>query len=257
MSNMFTSRNYRLLAILFVSLAAFFGPINLMAQDTAAAAETAAVSNDMSLLELFRLGGWAMYPLLLLSIAAVGLILYNGIALREKTFLDPDTTDSVKDALSNLQIEEAKTICTENPGAVTNIIYAGLRRIEPDEFDPAAVEKAMEEASVDELAAPMTLINYLNTVAGVSPMVGLLGTVSGMIKAFGNIAAQGMGRPELLADNISEALITTASGLIVAIPALIFYFLYKNKYGKIASKVSRITGDSYYALVHAVKRQSR
>lgn len=61
-------------------------------------------------------------------------------------------------------------------------------------------------------------------------MLGLLGTVSGMVKAFRNIAAQGLGKPELLANNISEALVTTATGLLIAIPALMAYFFFKNKY---------------------------
>ena len=93
-----------------------------------------------------------------------------------------------------------------------------------------------------ELARPFVFVNYLQVIASVSPMVGLLGTVSGMVKAFRTISEQGMGRPELLANNISEALVTTASGLMVAIPALIAYFFFKNKYGKIAASVSQVLG---------------
>ena len=73
-------------------------------------------------------------------------------------------------------------------------------------------------------------------------MMGLLGTVSGMVKAFNSIAAQGMGKPELLADNISEALITTATGMVIGIPAMFFFFLFKNKYGTLVSEITMVIG---------------
>ena len=73
--------------------------------------------------------------------------------------------------------------------------------------------------------------------------MGLLGTVSGMVKAFRNIAAQGLGKPELLANNISEALVTTASGLLIAIPALMFYFYFKNKYMAASSGIYERLGE--------------
>lgn len=133
---------------------------------------------------------------------------------------------------------------------------AGLDRVHEDHVDPEAMEKAMEDASAEELAAPFVMINYLSIVATLSPMVGLLGTVSGMVKAFRNIAAQGMGKPELLADNISEALITTASGLIVAIPAMFFYSFFKNRYGKLVSSVSKITGDLFHRMMSGLRRQA-
>ena len=97
------------------------------------------------------------------------------------------------------------------------------------------------------------LINYLNVIATLAPMVGLLGTVSGMVKAFNVIAAQGTGDPKLLAGNISEALITTASGMIVGIPAMFFYFFFKNKYGAIVAKVSQQVGDILFIFVNSVR----
>jgi biopolymer transport protein ExbB len=80
-------------------------------------------------------------------------------------------------------------------------------------------------------------------------MLGLLGTVSGMVKAFNAIAAEGMGKPELLADNISEALITTATGMTIGIPAMFFFFFFKNRYGKIVSEITLILGRFYGDLI--------
>lgn len=209
---------------------------------------------QMTLLELFVVGGWAMYPLAVASISGFGLAIYNLLVLRPKTFLVPGAVAQVEEALKSGDIEGAKNICSENPAPVTNILYAGLSRIEADNVDPDAMEKAMEEVSTEELAAPFIWVNYLQTVATLSPMIGLLGTVSGMIKAFRTIASKGMGQPQLLADNISEALITTATGLIVAIPAMLCYFIFKNRFGKLASSISRTVGDIHHHFVSSLRR---
>ncbi|WOO41602.1 MotA/TolQ/ExbB proton channel family protein [Rubellicoccus peritrichatus] len=228
------------------------------AQEAADAAAQAAPAapESVSLIGLFKAGGWAMYVLLFLSICGVGLIIYNFLMIREKAFLRPDLADELKPAMHNLHLDHAKKICDDNPTVITNIIYAGLERVDDEHLDPDAVKEAMEESSTEELAAPFVMINYLSIVATLSPMVGLLGTVSGMVKAFRAIAAQGMGQPQVLADNISEALITTASGLIVAIPAMFFYFFFKNRYGKIASRVSKLVGDLYYEMIRGIRRHA-
>ncbi len=84
-------------------------------------------------------------------------------------------------------------------------------------------------------------------------MLGLLGTVSGMVKAFNVIEAEGAGSAQALAGNISEALITTATGMIIGIPAMFFFFYFKNKYGKITSRVARVVGDIEFTLTKAAK----
>jgi biopolymer transport protein ExbB len=222
--------------------------------DETAAAAAPPTGADRSLIDMFLLGGWAMYPLALLSIAGVGLVIYNGLAIRPKQFLKPEVITQLDKAFQTVDIESAKDICAKNPSAVTSIVEAGMTRILPEEFDPVAMEKAMEEASQEELAGPFVLINYLSVVATVSPMVGLLGTVSGMVKAFNTIASEGVGNPQSLANNISEALITTATGMMVGIPAMIAYFYFKNKYGKIVSRVGRIVGDLFFTLTTCARR---
>ena len=100
----------------------------------------------------------------------------------------------------------------------------------------------MEEASTEQLSVYMVPINVINTVAVVAPMWGLLGTVSGMIKAFFNISMGGMGKPEMLANNIGEALITTEAGLLIAIPAMTFYFLFKTNFVKAVAQAGKNIG---------------
>lgn len=225
-----------------------FLPALAWAQDEAAAEG----AGDVSLGQLWSQGGWAMYPLAAFSIAALGLILFNALSVREKTLLRPDVTAQIDEALGRADLAGAQTICDENPGIIANITRAGLARIKGDQFDPASVEKAMEESSVEEVAGPFINISYLSIIATLAPMVGMLGTVSGMIKAFRNIALGGMGKPELLADNISEALITTAVGLIVGIPAMFAYFFFKSRYAKLTSRIARTCGDLHTTLVSAL-----
>lgn len=208
-----------------------------------------------SLLEMFQAGGLAMYPLALLSISGFGLIIYNFLAVKPGPILQPGITPAIDEALSNLDVEGAKTICEENAAPTTNIIRAGLARVDIEDYNPEQVKEAVEEASAEELAGPYVLINYLSVIGSLSPMVGLLGTVSGMVKAFNVIEAEGAGSAQALAGNISEALITTATGMIIGIPAMFFFFYFKNRYGKITSQVGRVVGDLQFSLNTAIKRR--
>ncbi len=193
-------------------------------------AQEAATSGDVSLGQLWQQGGWAMYPLALFSVAGFGLILYNALSTSEQPLLRSDVSSELNELLARGDVEGAKAACENNPCLVANITRAGLVRANPNSYDAEALEKAMEEASFEEVAGPFGVISYLSILATLAPMVGMLGTVSGMIKAFRNIALGGMGKPELLADNISEALITTALGLVVGIPAMFAFFFFKSRY---------------------------
>jgi biopolymer transport protein ExbB len=167
--------------------------------------------------------------------------------------LNPTGVKEVEKLVGQLQIAEAIEYCEKNPSPITNIIGSGLARADIREIDVQAVESAMEEASVEEFATPYVFINYLSVIASLAPMMGLYGTVSGMVKAFNTIPAEGAGSASKLADNISEALITTATGMIVGIPAMFFFFLFKQSYGKIISSSSRIIGDIVYTMKVAIK----
>lgn len=231
-------------------------PVFLHAQETATSAATAS-GGDVSLGQLWAQGGWAMYPLAFFSVAAFGLILYNALSVREGPLLRPDVSDQLHELLAKGDVSAAQTVCEENPCLVANVTRAGLVRVKPGDYDAEAVEKGMEEASVEEIAGPFGVISYLSILATLAPMVGMLGTVSGMIKAFRNIALGGMGKPELLADNISEALITTAVGLVVGIPAMFAFFFFKNRYARLTSRLARICGDLHHALTHAMRQKAQ
>ena len=243
-----------------LSIAAFvFASAGIsFAQNAAPAADAPAKPDapqvvEKSLADMWRAGGVTMYPLGFFAILETTLIIYNFIAVRKKRFLNPDGVKKVEELVNNLQIKEAVDFCEKNPSPITNIIGCGLARADERGIDTDAVAAAMEEASVEEFAGPYVLINYLSVTASLAPMLGLYGTVSGMVKAFNTIAAEGAGSASKLADNIAEALITTATGMIVGIPAMFFFFFFKNRYGAIISSSSRIIGDLMFTMKTSLK----
>ena len=246
------------LTVLSIAAFAFASAGISFAQNAAPAADAPAKPDapqvvEKSLADMWRAGGVTMYPLGFFAILATTLIIYNFIAVRKKRFLNPDGVKKVEELVNSLQIKEAVDFCEKNPTPITNIIGCGLARADERGIDTDAVAAAMEEASVEEFAGPYVLINYLSVTASLAPMLGLYGTVSGMVKAFNTIAAEGAGSASKLADNIAEALITTATGMIVGIPAMFFFFFFKNRYGAIISSSSRIIGDLMFTMKTSLK----
>jgi biopolymer transport protein ExbB len=209
---------------------------------------------EKSLLDMIKAGGWAMWPLGFLSVATVGLAVYNGIALRRANFIDDEVIDSIENSITSGDFDGARELCVNNPGPVTNTVSHVIdESLKGENVNADSVEKAFEAASTKELTGPFVIVNYLSIIAAIAPMLGLLGTVSGMVKAFNTIEKLGMGKPELLAGNISEALITTATGMTIGIPAMFFFFFFKNKYGKIVSDITLILGRIYGDIVRSKK----
>ena len=207
----------------------YFSFSKISAQDTLSS-DLDVIDESITIWTMFQQGGWAMYPLFIFSIALVSLVFYCAWLIRESRFLQPEAMGNIRDAIRNNDLEVGKAACDTYPGYTTDIVRAAFEAINDGHNSLSTINEALEERASKVLAAPFVFVKYLQVIASVSPMVGLLGTVSGMVKAFRNIAAQGLGKPELLANNISEALVTTATGLLIAIPALMAYFFFKNKY---------------------------
>ena len=199
-----------------------------------------------SLMDMWKAGGMTMYPLALCAIACISLVIVNSISIRSKKFAVPADVNELKKLLNDKNVDGAIEYCEKHPTPLTNILGAGLSRVNDKEIDWEAIEVAMEESSMQEMASPYVMVNYLALIASISPMLGLFGTVTGMVKAFNTIAAEGAGSAQKLADNISEALITTATGMMVGIPAMLGYFIFKNQYGKVVSGLSSVVGDILY-----------
>jgi biopolymer transport protein ExbB len=214
--------------------------VSVFAQDDA---DAAGAVEKTTLMTLILQGGWAMIPLGLMSVAMVYFIVQNGLALREKVLLRPDLMPEFVKLMKDKKVVEAHRLCKENETLFTYVFGAGLERCSANrEVNYAKVKEAIEEASTEEVAAYMKPIDYLSIIGATAPMLGLLGTVSGMIKAFQTIGRSGMGKPEDLAGNIGEALVTTATGLVIAIPAMLCYYFFRNSFIKSTATLGRNIG---------------
>jgi len=177
-------------------------------------------------LELIQSGGWLMLPILACSILALALIGERFWALDQKRILPRRLVGQVWHRIKNnsLDAEQLKALRAESP--LGRVIAAGLVNLN---HDRAVMMEGIEDAGRHEAHGLEKYLNILGTIAAISPLLGLLGTVVGMIKVFSTISAQGLGNAGALAGGISEALITTAAGLVVAIPTLMAYRYFRRK----------------------------
>jgi biopolymer transport protein ExbB len=207
-------------------------------------------------LGLWKTGGWAMYPIGLMSVAGVGLIVFGFMNTKDDKMVPWDMVPELQGGIQRLDFSSVAAICSGSPNIMTNILSAGVSRVSKDHMEISSIEKAMEEAAVEENTSGLKSINYISIIASIAPMMGLLGTVSGMIKAFNKMQFGGMGNPEALAGDIGEAMVTTAFGLLVGIPAMFFYFFLKNKFITNMSKIGRVLGDLTHEMELAFKSGS-
>lgn len=170
--------------------------------------------------EIVRAGGWLMLPLILCSIVAGAIILERLWTLQRKRVLPTDLAAKVWYWVEKEQLDDRHIHALRQSSPLGRILASGLaNRAAEREIMKEAIEDTGRHV-VHELER---FLNPLGTIAAISPLLGLLGTVIGMVKVFSAIQAQGVGNPGVLAGGISEALITTAAGLSIAIPALIGY----------------------------------
>jgi len=175
------------------------------------------------LVEFFNKGGNFMWGLLVLSIIGVAVIIERAITLQKAKADVRSLMERVVGAVKKGKMDEALEICADTRGPIPQILHAGLRQAKKG---TAAVEKAIETAGIIEMSFLERGLIILATVANVAPLLGFLGTVSGMISAFEAIAQAEQVSAKLVASGISEALITTMSGLIIAIPTQVAHNLF-------------------------------
>jgi len=188
---------------------------------------------EYSVLSLFADGGLMMYPLLLCSLIALGVIIAKAWTL----WLAHRDTDRIIEVVQELtkagNIDEAIRECTATPGPTSAILLVGLRRIRDGEIIEEELERAIDTTGAIELGFLERGLVILATVANVAPLIGFLGTVAGMIMAFASIEAAGDVDPTLVAGGIKVALLTTAAGLLIAIPTNIGYNFFVTRIDKL------------------------
>jgi len=178
------------------------------------------------MIEILERGGIMMYPLILASVLALAIIIERFFSLRKKKIIIPDIINVVEQFSSFQDMELAKNICSKYSGPLSNLIKIGL---DNTDLDRADIKELIEDQGRQEVRHLERGLTILETVAVIAPLMGLLGTVLGMIRVFGVIKEQGIGQAAALSGGISEALITTVTGLFVGIPVLIFYNYFARK----------------------------
>ena len=159
------------------------------------------------------------------SIIMVTLIIQLAISLRKDKLAPAPLVDSLHQLIGSGNYQEAWETCNANKNYLANVLKSGLSRIGRGK---EAVESGLAEHGMREATLLRTRNSYLSVIGVVSPMIGLLGTVIGMMGAFSVLGASGMGNPKELAGKISEVLLATASGLFIAIPAFVAYYVFRN-----------------------------
>ncbi len=182
------------------------------------------------MLELFKAGGWLMFPLFACSVIAIAIIAERFWSLQTKRIAPPELITQIWQWLRYNQVDKDRIKSLQNNSPLGRILAAGLaERNAPRDI----TKESIEDTGRHVTALMEKNLNTLGTIAAISPLIGLLGTVVGMIKVFAAITTSGVGNPETLAGGISEALITTAAGLVVAIPSVIFYRYFRGKINRL------------------------
>ncbi|MCW8829869.1 MAG: MotA/TolQ/ExbB proton channel family protein [Gammaproteobacteria bacterium] len=176
--------------------------------------------------ELVTAGGWLMVPIILCSIVAVAIIGERFWALKQEKVVPANLVAQIWQLHQRQELDNQRLTLLRDSSPLGRILAAGLVNMQ---HEREVMKEAIEETGRQVVIELERFLNTLGTIASITPLLGLLGTVIGMIKVFAAITSQGVGNPAVLAGGISEALITTAAGLSVAIPSLMFYRYFRGK----------------------------
>ena len=174
----------------------------------------------MDLWQWIVAGRTMMIPIGLASLLGLAVIIERLIVLRRGRIIVPEIAAAVDTLDSGRDLSVAYALCQSRPGPFANIVRAGLDHADNDW---TVIRDVLQESGRREATLLTRRLGVLETVAAVSPLLGLLGTVLGMIRIFASVSQAGIGNPEALSGGISEAMVTTAAGLFIGIPALVAY----------------------------------
>ncbi len=221
-------RRFSTLAIMFVFTV--FSSTPLLAQDGG--------DNKVDLLLIFEKGGIIMYILLLLSFLASCLVFYYLLTLRNSVIVPKEFIVQAENAINQKDFEVLARVCEKNNSPASKIIAAGANIFLRSKNNYQMIKDAVEDEGVRQAGLLWHRIQALQDIAVIAPMVGLLGTVLGMIKSFMGLSAESATpRPTVIASGVSMALLTTAAGLIVGILAMILYSVFRARINKILTEL--------------------
>lgn len=198
---------------------------------------------------LLQRGGIVMIPLILCSIISLAIFIEKLITLRRKRIIIPEIISVIDNVKSLEDISLAISICEKNKGVFSNIIQLVLKN---NHLPKEEIREMFDDQGRQEVRTLERGLVILETIAAIAPLLGLLGTVTGMIKVFDVISVQGVGQAGALSGGISEALLTTVVGLSIGIPTLVFYNYFTNKAENLILDIEKFSNDLMKKL-HALK----
>lgn len=187
----------------------------------------------LSLPSMLKAGGSVGYLIVLLSLVMVALIADHIMNIRRSILMPPGLAEEVHGCLAKRQVDDAKKLCEQHQGYLGRLLNAGLQEIS---LGYASVEKAMEDTAVEQSARLFRRIEYLSVIGTIAPMLGLMGTVWGMIQAFLEFEQKANPQVSELAPGIYRALITTLLGLGVAVPSLSAFAIFRNRIDELSAE---------------------
>jgi biopolymer transport protein ExbB len=186
--------------------------------------------------EIVRAGGWMMGPIIIFSVVAAAIILERLWTLQDRRVIPPDLTRRVWQLIESGKVNDQVIEALRQNSALGKVLATGLAHRHRSR---EALMERLEDAGRHVVHELERFLNTLGTISGVSPLLGLLGTVGGIIKSFNAITAGGMGDPRMLSGGIAQALVTTAAGLMVAIPSLIAYRYLRGRVDRIVIEIEK------------------
>ncbi len=203
--------------------------------------------------EMILKGGIMMIPLIFTSIVGLAVVIERAYFLRSRRIIRHDVVDLINHIEKLEDIEGVVENLSNSDGPFLNIVRIALknRKRPRDEIKEAIIDQGRQEARILERG-----LTTLETVAGISPLLGLLGTVLGMIKVFRVITVQGLGQTQSLSGGISEALITTVVGLSIAIPTLVTYNYFSRKVEELVLEIEKYSSQLLEKLGRVQKKRT-
>lgn len=192
----------------------------------------------MSVIEILDKGGVLIYPLLILMVWGLAIIVMKWFALRRENIIKPQAVKEVERLLLAKKVPEATAFCKQNPAPMTRILEAAILNHDKGE---AEIKEILEEAGRQEVPKIRSQLTTLGTIASVAPLLGLLGTVLGMISVFSELSQNTNVNASALAGGISEALITTACGMAIAMPTLAFYNFFTTQVQNLIVEIEKVS----------------
>jgi biopolymer transport protein ExbB len=220
------------------------------------AQEAAAPPPSQSMLQVWVIdGGPTMFFIGAAVVAFIALAVYNFMALTKAKFCPDDLKAALLDHMANCRVRSAIELAATHPSYLGRMVAYSFPNIDatrPDDLGRDKVEDAMADFVNNENRKIMTWINYISVCAQASPMLGLLGTVLGMVSAFATLKTSGASDPGQLAGDISVALLTTLWGLINAIPCIVVFYILKNRFATLVADTTHASEELINAAVATV-----